>query len=623
MANTVIYQKRGDQKVKVAETPDLSPYAIKTDVDAELAEKADADDVSVNTKSIANIQSLLNGAISTQQTDTDTAYTKTVPSGAQPYAAIDAIGGKTVVWNQIIYNGDFSLGTTSWGYPSGITITVADNVATMTVAADGDNYAQQAYPGVVGHKYLLVMDVWSDTADISPARVYYGGAADTSYYTIQSANTWETFAVVFECATNQYNFVRLRNPKATTTTKYRNVHLHDLTSLYEAGNEPTTVAEFQSRYPASYYAYDPGSLKSAAVTGAVSVGKNLCDLDTAWAGISTATKGADGVWTLSSLASIYSKKIWENDGAYTGQISVQYERKDGGSSGVGFRFKIVYTDGTYDSVGTVSRQTEWTQVSTVSSDSKIVSYVDGTYNNSIECYIRNAQIELGSTATAYTPYMTSTLPIPSAVQQLPGYGWSAGTAYNYVDWERKVYVQRVASVDLGTLGWNSITGSDNFFYTEMLNGSAKPISSNSLVGNILCAKYVTVSRLALVSQSGVISIGGSPAANVQIRDTEHSPATMTTEQFRTYISGTTLYYELATPIETDISAYLSDDNLIEVEPGGSVTFPSSLGDDYRLPVPSDVEYTIDLAPDTPTTDGTYTLQCTVADGVATYEWVSA
>jgi hypothetical protein len=58
--------------------------------------------------------------------------------------------------------------------------------------------------------------------------------------------------------------------------------------------------------------------------------------------------------------------------------------------------------------------------------------------------------------------------------------------------------------------------------------------------------------------------------------------------------GTTTYYPLNTPTETDISEHLTDDNLIEVEAGGTLTFPNSNGDDYRLPVPSEEEYMIDL-----------------------------
>jgi hypothetical protein len=52
-------------------------------------------------------------------------------------------------------------------------------------------------------------------------------------------------------------------------------------------------------------------------------------------------------------------------------------------------------------------------------------------------------------------------------------------------------------------------------------------------------------------------------------------------------AGTVVYYALATPIETDISA-LIDDNAIEVESGGSLTFENTNGDSYRIPVPSNV-----------------------------------
>ena len=58
--------------------------------------------------------------------------------------------------------------------------------------------------------------------------------------------------------------------------------------------------------------------------------------------------------------------------------------------------------------------------------------------------------------------------------------------------------------------------------------------------------------------------------------------------------GTTTYYPLTTAVETDISAYLTDDNLIQVEACGTLKFSNSNGDDYRLLVPSEEEYMIDL-----------------------------
>lgn len=47
-----------------------------------------------------------------------------------------------------------------------------------------------------------------------------------------------------------------------------------------------------------------------------------------------------------------------------------------------------------------------------------------------------------------------TFPIPQSVRDMcPGYGWSAGTVCNEIDFKAKKYIQRVGSVDLGTLDW--------------------------------------------------------------------------------------------------------------------------------------------------------------------------
>lgn len=57
------------------------------------------------------------------------------------------------------------------------------------------------------------------------------------------------------------------------------------------------------------------------------------------------------------------------------------------------------------------------------------------------------QIEKGSAKTDYAPYRCNRYPIPDAVRNLTGYGWSAGEAYNAIErtddgWQ---YVQRVGS----------------------------------------------------------------------------------------------------------------------------------------------------------------------------------
>ena len=103
----------------------------------------------------------------------------------------------------------------------------------------------------------------------------------------------------------------------------------------------------------------------------------------------------------------------------------------------------------------------------------------------------------------------------------------------------------------------------------------------------------TVTLSTFVNDKQIAYSTGSAAIRVYLRDTDYTtPITL-----QTALNGVYLYYELATPVETDISAYLSDDNLIEVEAGGTLTMYSDAnGDDdaYHIPVPSTVEYMIDL-----------------------------
>lgn len=213
--------------------------------------------------------------------------------------------------------------------------------------------------------------------------------------------------------------------------------------------------------------------------------------------------------------------------------------------------------------------------------------------------VRDIQVELGDTPTAYTPYHRNVYQIPEAIRNLPGYGWSAGTAKNYVDYENKRYVQCVQSVDLGTLTWTygnlPFGWGDNQWFSAPIQ-SIKVISTNTQLANVLCKKYTT--RCAYVADGNDFfrvdkSIGQhQDAARVTVLDTAYTDAAA----FKQAMQGVMLYYELETPIVTDISDLLADDFLrnLTVEAGGSITFKNS-NDSYRIPVPSEEEYIVKLS----------------------------
>lgn len=207
------------------------------------------------------------------------------------------------------------------------------------------------------------------------------------------------------------------------------------------------------------------------------------------------------------------------------------------------------------------------------------------------------QVELGDTPTAYAPYHRNTYQIPETIKTLPGYGWSAGTAKNYVDYENKRYVQCVNSVDLGTLTWMKTSNQSvgDYFYAPVSAIGFKRLGAfGTTVHNILCSKYITVARNPNVFVDKTIVLDGDSTAvsQIQVKDTAYTDAAT----FKQAMQGVILYYELATPIVTDISTLIPDDFLrnIEVEAGGSVTFKNS-NDNYHIPVPSEEEYIVKLS----------------------------
>lgn len=411
-------------------------------------------------KRVTNIEKLLQGNLYDYQTDSNSAYTKTVLAGAMPYASLNEVGGKTVVWNQYA-NPSFTTYTRN-----GVTVTNnGDGSITVneTCSAQFSQGIVASTPFVSGHVYALTDSKNEADYDLLTLGVgFYKGETYASFVHDFKFNTIRTLTHT-DPDVNRI----ICNVEVHPGT-YNNVtiipQLYDLTLMFGAGNEPTTVAEFQQMFPASYYSYNAGTLLSAGVTEVVS-------------------KKAD-------------------------------------------------------------------------------------------------------TTTI------ATYPIPAEIQALEGYGWSAGSVYNYIDYERKVFVKRVGKTNLGDWGWNYVgtAGQERFYTAPIL--AIKPTASASAVANAVCALYVSTSLLLYTSSDKTLTIGleENGGARILIRNTAYSDVTT----FRTAMAGVMLYYELATPIETDISAYLTDDNLIEVEAGGTLTFPNSNGTDYQIPVPSSETYMVDL-----------------------------
>ena len=430
----------GEQRLVTGDTVYESEYQLEQKVEI---------DIGVNDKRITNIEKLLQGNLYDYQTDSTSAYTKSVPAGAMPYAGLEKVGGETIVMNQLFPN------------PS------------TTYTANGNVAFNSGTSFIAGHKYFCKFDyTYSDTP------YWNNGATVFDRINGNNVNVFILNIQVGAKAILTANYSATSNGTAsvtegncwtyvymTTLTSVYNINYIDLTLMFGPGNEPSTVAEFESMFPAEWYPYSAPTLLSAGVTEVVS--------------------------------------------------------KDG----------------------------------------------------------NNATLQ--------------TYSIPAEIQALEGYGWSAGMAYNYVDFERKKFVKNVARVDLGSLNYTyfgDVTSVARFVHYF---DDIKSPATNDDIANIECPLYITVNANEWKTGTAdkiIWAWSGEDSGYIGIMNKSYSTAA----SFKEAMSGVYLYYELATPQEIDISAYLTDDNLINVESGGTLTFENQHGDDYRIPVPSKEEYMIDL-----------------------------
>ena len=176
-------------------------------------------------------------------------------------------------------------------------------------------------------------------------------------------------------------------------------------------------------------------------------------------------------------------------------------------------------------------------------------------SNVVPSDLQYAQLELGSTATAYEPYTSETHSTTFPQEQSPVYGGE-------VDWTNGVLRVNYANVDLGTLEWTQNPNYENTF-----NGT---LPSLSVAGNLLksiCSEYVTYSSTIVGLQDYGYAIS-NPGNLVYVKDINELLPTIESR-----LSGVQLVYELATPVEIpltpEVITLLKGDNNIWTDSGTS------------------------------------------------------
>lgn len=525
----------------------------------------------------------LNQGISYQfETDAERGYRKDIPSGAK-LASVKKIGGRTIVWNQLIdidnpyeaiksyvtKNGD---GSYTISYPEGL---IFSDYALSWIRL----------PIIPGHKYYVNFNQtqFDDknthrcTFFWSSSYVEIGSSASNNGVIITAPSTLKNTSLRFGKSSDA-------NPKPITIKPC----LYDLTKMFGAGNEPSTPEEFEALFPENYYEYNEGTLMSMPVNEVVEQGRNLLPdyFKTGEASGIISIRNGDGSLAISGTSTsnalrmigrvlVEKGKKYKLTGAPVGGSSTTYRLWVGSSLAFPQENRLFDTG--------AGREATALEDDTISVNIQVMNGV------TVKDLTFRPMLTYADKEGDFSPYRKNTYPIPQAILDLDGYGDGVSDdVYNYVDWENKKYHKQVGKYTIN--GSEEIMKENTYWVMTVYNfEKPEPVTLKAISLNFKATKSFSKEWGSVYFRRGSDGFVFTDA-NVMF-----AKASEVKDYF--LHNNETIYYKLAEEQIIDISDII--DNMtydsFEVEAGGTLTFKNSNGDGYKLPVPTEEEYIVSLA----------------------------
>lgn len=346
------------------------------------------------------------------ETDTDTAYAKTVPTGAK-LMSVKNIGGRSIMWNQLVKP------VPTVVTQAGVKFTFSDDgIITLngTATTTGSAVSVQSVKNQKGHKYLMIASPLSgvygkDQLQFSSQSYGQDSTGHGTIITNESSNEkWYYTLYVYEGVT--YDNVKLQP------------QIYDLTAMFGSGNEPVSVEEFEKIFPADYYPYSAGEIVSAGVESVVEQGRNLWD--EVWEiGMISYETGFNSPDSTVIRSKNYipilpnSTYLFVITNSYGGNVKIRFydwnKKYIGGEDKNG---NNVYPNKSFITPANTA-------------------YVRFTLTPSYGNAYKNDIALIAGSSGAYAPYHSNVYKIPEAIKALPGYGVEG----NVTDYEAKTYTQ--------------------------------------------------------------------------------------------------------------------------------------------------------------------------------------
>lgn len=452
---------------------------------------------------------------------------------------IQSIFGKTVVWNQLANK--TSLTTAEISNLGNGTKRVSFTDALSRIGAScvaGDKIEMHAK---ANHKYLYWLDAFLETATyLAPQPFANTEVTIHDKKTIGSVGVWDRTYCIFSSTIEQvvlpqfHNHITENLPHDFLIKDYSvPIPVFDLTQMFGAGNEPSTLDDPRIKwikdYANEYPEYNIGELISYNGSGIKTVGFNQFDKNTM------------------VVENVY---IDNNDGAAksnTGALSTDFipvipnatyfinTEQTAGGWGAWYD-----ADKNYISGITGYANVDPTYKVKIAPDNAHYMRLTCKYNNigNIDTLCINLSWS-GYRNGEYEPYWSRTLNLPISTY-FPDGMKSAGSVRDELTKDKAV--KKIGVVDLGTLEWKYDSTYDCF------NADPRAISGTMKDNpKLVCSKYPFVGPFTKLQDKTCAYIY---LRTIAIRDSSYN---QDATAFKAAMSGVMLVYELAEPIETTIT----------------------------------------------------------------------
>lgn len=175
---------------------------------------------------------------------------------------------KTILWNQLVKNGNFADGTNDWSSQSPTKMYMeAIGNGSLKVTITEDSYKARIRQFAIfskDHIYNVSFDYYGAYSVNNAAQFIIRSSPDTiKNYGETPNNVWLHFGFTIKANGNATLFDLFSNSSTQSGVLagdyciYKNICIFDLTQMFGEGNEPTDE-EFRAMFPADYYPYNEG-----------------------------------------------------------------------------------------------------------------------------------------------------------------------------------------------------------------------------------------------------------------------------------------------------------------------------------------------------------------------------